>query len=711
MKERKKFSVLAGTIILFLVVILLGYTGRAEAAGKVQLKNTTISVYKTVYTYNGRVQKPAVSVRYRGKKLSVNKDYTLVYSKGRKNPGVYTVAVKGKGSYSGTVKKTFRINPVGTKLASMQSPSGGTTLKLTWKRPSRAVSGYQIRYSTRSDFKGAKLQTISGATRLTTTLRSLKPATRYYLQIRSFYRYVKGKYVYSAWSARTAKATAKKAGSPSNGNTNNGNTNNNGNADPLGFLNETYASLRKKTGETFEIYVTNEIQSVNFSKSDVVMQVNKGSKYFFYFTAINPGKTSITFTDIYGQKISSSVTVTEETYQDGKTTEMDSAKYNANLPVPKIQSVNYSEYYMGVICPGTFSASDPYSGYEGWLSETRDFDQYLEYDSTDSDWNGQGYGKLSFFSNYDRSGTTYYLKVRSFKLNGTTKIYGPWSSIKTVSVGNYRVASSAKAKYSYKFYFLDTAGIGLYGGVSKAVYIQTDNPDPNSIQLLSNGKTVLIKLSNLGGGQYYDDIEYLNADDYDNSLHKVKGGYVGEVEFKKAGNYDVEVREIHKEGYVTAKTLHWTVKDYNTDLYAWMDQIIAANTNSSMTSFEKMDAVCEYLTSKDRFSYHTMSNGKTVTLASIPNGPCFLSHRWNSYVSPSMLCVFAERIGGFDKIHNCYGDYTVESSEWSYTHYYAKLTIGSEDRLYAVCPSSFTGEIGEVKKIDFSNTKVLRPAK
>ena len=80
MKERKKFPVLAGTIILFLVVILLA-PENAEAAGKVQLKNTTISVYKTVCTYNGRVQKPAVSVRYRGKKLSVNKDYTLVYSR------------------------------------------------------------------------------------------------------------------------------------------------------------------------------------------------------------------------------------------------------------------------------------------------------------------------------------------------------------------------------------------------------------------------------------------------------------------------------------------------------------------------------------------------------------------------------------------------------------------------------------------------------
>ena len=46
------------------------------------------------------------------------------------------------------------------------------------------------------------------------------------------------------------------------------------------------------------------------------------------------------------------MTVTKETYQDGKTTEMDSAKYNANLPVPKIQSVDYSEYYIGVNCPG-----------------------------------------------------------------------------------------------------------------------------------------------------------------------------------------------------------------------------------------------------------------------------------------------------------------------------------------------------------------------
>ncbi len=224
------------------MVILLGYTGRAEAAGKVQLKTQQLASTRRFTPITAGVQKPAVSVRYRGKKLSVNKDYTLVLFKGRKNPGVYTVAVKGKGSYSGTVKKTFRINPVGTKLASMQSPSGGTTLKLTWKRPSRAVSGYQSVIRRGAILKG-EASTISGATRLTTTL---KPETGYPLLSADsellplcekkicLFRLVPG---------RQRRRRRKQA---SNGNTNNGNTNNNGNADPLGFLNETYASLRKK---------------------------------------------------------------------------------------------------------------------------------------------------------------------------------------------------------------------------------------------------------------------------------------------------------------------------------------------------------------------------------------------------------------------------------------------------------------------------------
>ena len=707
MKKRRNKSLLVALLLLILTAVFGFSPERVEAAGKVQMKKAVIRLSKTVYTYNGKVQKPAVTVKYRGKKLKVNKDYTLTYSKGRKNPGVYTVAVKGKSRYTGTVRKTFRINPVGTKLVSMQSPAGGTTLKLTWKRPSRAVSGYQLRYSTRKDFKVAMVLTINGATKTTATLKNLNPGTRYYLQIQSFYRYAKGKYVYSGWSKLTAKTTAKKASSSGNNS-----SNNNTSVDPLSFMNETYGVLKKKTGETFEISLSNEIKAVAFSNPGVVVRQEDWGSYMPTFAAVNPGKTNIIFTDIYGQTISSSVTVTEEVYADGKTTELTSSKYSEYLPVPKIdmENVYYNPSYVGINCPGTFSASDPYTGYEAWISETRDFSSSFAQTSTTGQWNDLGFGKLSFFFGYRRSGRTQYIKARSFKVDGTTKIYGPWSSIKTVTIGNNSVVSGSKARYSYKLYFLDTVDTGLYGGVSKPLYIQTDNPDPSSIDLVADGKSVFNILTNWDGEQYYDDIDYLKKDDCDNALHKVEGGYVGYLEFEKAGTYHVEVREIGKEGYAVAKTVRWTVRDYNTDLYAWMDQIIADHTNSSMTPFEKMDAVCDYLISDDLFHYVTRSNNKNVSLAAIPNGPCFKAYRWDSYVSPYMLCVFAERIGGFDEIHNCYGDYPIGSAEWSSTHYYAKLTIGSEVRRFAVCPLSFTGDIGEVKKIDLSNTAALRLA-
>lgn len=736
MKKRRNKSLLVALLLLILTAVFGFSPERVEAAGKVQMKKAVIRLSKTVYTYNGKVQKPAVTVKYRGKKLKVNKDYTLTYSKGRKNPGVYTVAVKGKSRYTGTVRKTFRINPVGTKLVSMQSPAGGTTLKLTWKRPSRAVSGYQLRYSTRKDFKGAKIQTISGATKTTATLKSLKPGTRYYLQIRSFYRYTKTKSTYSAWSKLTAKTTAKKAdssgnnGTPDNGNTSktdNDQKNDTKETEPpksdndqketrapeteppaLTFSDGESAVIKTTVGESFGFSVSNRIQSITVSDPDTVLQYTDSPYTFCAFTAVNPGKTKIIFTDIYGQKLISYVMVTQKMSGAGVTAELTSIRYDMSLLVPKISSIYYNANYVGINCPGTFSSSDSYVGYEAWISTFPDFTTFLKQDYTTSQWNRLGYGRVSFF--YTREGTTYYVKVRSFKWDGNVKVCGPWSSARSVNVGNYSVKSENKTQFSYKLYFLDSTGSELYSGTMRAVYIQTENPDPSSIELIANGKSVFKNITNWNCAQYYDDIDYTNKDDYDKLLHKVQGGYVGYLNFDDAGTYNVEVREVQKEGYIVAKTVRWTVKDYKTALYAWVDQIIAEHTNSSMTAFEKMDAVCSYLNTPDLFHYVTQSNGKNVTLAALPNGPCFRTYRWDSYTSPYMLCVFAERIGGFDKIHNCYGDYPIGSAEWSSTHYYAKLTIGAEERLYVVCPLSLTGEIGEVKKIDFSNTAALRSA-
>ena len=97
-----------------------------------------------------------------------------------------------------------------------------------------------------------------------------------------------------------------------------------------------------------------------------------------------------------------------------------------------------------------------------------------------------------------------------------------------------------------------------------------------------------------------------------------------------------------------------------------------------------------------------------MSLASEPNHPCFITYRWNSATSPAALCRFAELIGGFDDIHDCFGDYTHGSYEWSRTHFYAKLTLGSETKYYAVCPMIPTGEVGEIKKIDLTDFKNMR---
>ena len=60
---------------------------------------------RTTFTYDGNIHKPAVSIEG----LTKDVDYTVSYESGRKNVGTYDVTVTGKGNYTGTVTKSFRI--------------------------------------------------------------------------------------------------------------------------------------------------------------------------------------------------------------------------------------------------------------------------------------------------------------------------------------------------------------------------------------------------------------------------------------------------------------------------------------------------------------------------------------------------------------------------------------------------------------------------
>ncbi len=69
--------------------------------------------------YTGKAITPSVKVTYGKKTLAKGKDYTLTY-KNNKKIGTATVEIKGKGSYTGTIKKTFKIvkaaNPMTVKV-------------------------------------------------------------------------------------------------------------------------------------------------------------------------------------------------------------------------------------------------------------------------------------------------------------------------------------------------------------------------------------------------------------------------------------------------------------------------------------------------------------------------------------------------------------------------------------------------------------------
>ena len=89
-----------------------------------------ITLSKTAYTYNGKEQKPSVTVKdSKGKVLKNGTDYTVKYENGRIQPGRYNVKITFIGKYSGVKRVTYTIAPESPiKVTAVQSTSA---IKLT----------------------------------------------------------------------------------------------------------------------------------------------------------------------------------------------------------------------------------------------------------------------------------------------------------------------------------------------------------------------------------------------------------------------------------------------------------------------------------------------------------------------------------------------------------------------------------------------------
>ncbi len=167
----------------------------------------TISLATTLYTYDGKVKIPSVTVKdSKGKTLVKNTDYTVSYASGRKNVGKYAVKITFKGNYSGTKTLYFTIKPKATSISSVSAGSKKFTVK--WKKQSTQVTGYQIQYSTSSKFSSPKYVTVSNYKTTSKTISKLKGKKKYYVRVRT-YKTVSGTKYYSSWSSAKSVTTKK----------------------------------------------------------------------------------------------------------------------------------------------------------------------------------------------------------------------------------------------------------------------------------------------------------------------------------------------------------------------------------------------------------------------------------------------------------------------------------------------------------------------
>ena len=162
-----------------------------------KISTTKLSGVSASYKYTGKALTPAVTVKYGTKKLVKGTDYTVSY-KSNKAIGTATVTIKGKGNYTGTTTKTFKIVPKTVTIKSVTSPKT-KQLKATWKTDS-TVTGYQIAYSTNKNFKSVKTATVTKKSTSSKTISSLTKGKTYYVKVRA-YKTVNGKKVYGAYSS------------------------------------------------------------------------------------------------------------------------------------------------------------------------------------------------------------------------------------------------------------------------------------------------------------------------------------------------------------------------------------------------------------------------------------------------------------------------------------------------------------------------------
>ncbi len=218
-----------------------------------------------------------------------------------------------------------------------------------------------------------------------------------------------------------------------------------------------------------------------------------------------------------------------------------------------------------------------------------------------------------------------------------------------------RVTASADEDWGFEAYIIPKT---TYTDSFIPIYIKTKFEDKFYLNFYdSDGNEANVTRTQLAA----DDIVG-EWNGYDYKLQNADGRIIT-YSFDKVGTYTMAV--VAADGYYDGPTLakfKFTIDvDYDQAENEYIDWLIANVTDSSMDSFEKMQAIENYLHPKMKYlrAYKDEDGHATKRCNLLEDycNPWWKSFVGNSYTTPAILCRIANRVGGFTEVHNCYWDY------------------------------------------------------
>ena len=141
-----------------------------------------------------------IRVKIGGRTLVQGVDYTVSY-RNNINVGQASVTVTGKGNYTGSVTRLYKINPVGIEIVRLKVNDSENKITVSYEKQKVQTRGYQVQICTDKNFKsGWKVTyTTTNRDKAWKTFTGLEKNTTYYFRVRTYSKVDDVKY-YSKWS-------------------------------------------------------------------------------------------------------------------------------------------------------------------------------------------------------------------------------------------------------------------------------------------------------------------------------------------------------------------------------------------------------------------------------------------------------------------------------------------------------------------------------